>query len=129
MPNMTSDAPMIEARDIRKAFGANQVLRGVSLQLRQGEVVAVIGPSGSGKSTLINLLVPGATVLTGEISQALNSGKHTTTSTALYWVDAERTTALIDSPGFQEFGLQHIAPMQLAGCMPDIAAHATQCKF
>jgi ribosome biogenesis GTPase len=41
----------------------------------------VLGPSGSGKSTLINLLVPGATVLTGEISQALNSGKHTTTST------------------------------------------------
>ena len=53
MPNMTSDAPMIEARDIRKAFGANQVLRGVSLQLRQGAVVAVIGPSGSGKSTFM----------------------------------------------------------------------------
>ena len=46
-----------------------------------------------------------------------------------YWVDSARTTALIDSPGFQEFGLQHIAPMQLASCMPDIAAHATDCKF
>ncbi|MCZ8095432.1 MAG: ribosome small subunit-dependent GTPase A, partial [Acidovorax sp.] len=45
------------------------------------------------------------------------------------WVDAERTTALIDSPGFQEFGLHHIAPMQLASCMPDIAAHATDCRF
>ena len=73
--------------------------------------------------------MPGATVLTGEISQALNSGKHTTTSTNWYWVDSARTTALIDSPGFQEFGLQHIAPMQLASCMPDIAAHATDCKF
>jgi ribosome biogenesis GTPase len=44
-------------------------------------------------------------------------------------VDSARTTALIDSPGFQEFGLQHIAPMQLASFMPDIAAHATACKF
>jgi ribosome biogenesis GTPase len=94
-----------------------------------GKTTLVLGPSGAGKSTLINLLVPGALVVTGEISQALNSGKHTTTSTALYWVDKERTTALIDSPGFQEFGLNHIEPMQLAGCMPDFKAHLGNCKF
>ncbi len=106
-----------------------EVDRTLLMQHLQGKTTLVLGPSGSGKSTLINLLVPGASVLTGEISQALNSGKHTTTSTTWYWVDAARTTALIDSPGFQEFGLQHIAPMQLASCMPDIAAHATDCKF
>jgi ribosome biogenesis GTPase len=89
----------------------------------------VLGPSGSGKSTLTNLLVPGATVLTQEISQALNSGKHTTTSTTWYWIDEARTTGLIDSPGFQEFGLNHIQPMQLAKLMPDIAEHANDCKF
>ena len=89
----------------------------------------VLGPSGSGKSTLINRLVPQAEVLTGEISHALNSGKHTTTSTTWYWVDEQRRTALIDSPGFQEFGLQHLAATQLSGCMPDIAAHASHCKF
>jgi ribosome biogenesis GTPase len=89
----------------------------------------VLGPSGAGKSTLINLLVPGALALTGAISQALNSGKHTTTSTTWYWVDTARTTALIDSPGFQEFGLHHIDPMQLAHLMPDIAEHASACKF
>lgn len=94
-----------------------------------GKTTLVLGPSGAGKSTLINLLVPGALVVTGEISQALNSGKHTTTSTALYWVDKERTTALIDSPGFQEFGLNHIEPMQLAGCMPDFRAHLGNCRF
>ena len=68
-------------------------------------------------------------MLTAEISQALNSGKHTTTSTTLYWVDAARTTALIDSPGFQEFGLHHIEPMHLSTLMPDIKAHAQNCKF
>ena len=69
------------------------------MALLKGKKTLVLGPSGSGKSSLTNLLIPAAKVLTAEISQALNSGKHTTTSTTLYWVDAERTTALIDSPG------------------------------
>jgi ribosome biogenesis GTPase / thiamine phosphate phosphatase len=104
-----------------------------------GKTTLVLGPSGSGKSTLINLLAPGARVVTNEISQALNSGKHTTTSTTLYWVgdavtpassaQATARTALIDSPGFQEFGLHHVEPTQLAKLMPDIAAHLGQCKF
>lgn len=98
-------------------------------KLLKHKTTLILGPSGSGKSTLINLLVPGATVITGEISQALNSGKHTTTSTSLYWMDAERKTALLDSPGFQEFGLHHIEPMSLAKWMPDIANHAHHCKF
>ncbi len=94
-----------------------------------GKTTLVLGPSGAGKSTLINRLVPGAAALTGEISQALNSGKHTTTSTSLYWTDAARTTAIIDSPGFQEFGLHHIDPMQLAACMPDLRPHVAECRF
>lgn len=97
--------------------------------LLQGKATLVLGPSGAGKSTLINLLVPGATALTQEISQALRSGKHTTTSTTWYWTDAAHSTAVIDSPGFQEFGLQQIAPRRLAELMPDIAAHADQCRF
>jgi len=99
------------------------------MALLHGKKTLVLGPSGAGKSSLTNLLVPGARVLTAEISQALNSGKHTTTSTTLYWVDEARTTALIDSPGFQEFGLHHIEPMQLANYMPDFKAHAQDCKF
>jgi len=97
--------------------------------LLTGKTTLVLGPSGAGKSTLINRLIPNAQVLTNEISTALNSGKHTTTSTSLYWVDRESKTAVIDSPGFQEFGLNHIDPMHLAGLMPDIKAHASHCKF
>lgn len=99
------------------------------LKHMQGKTTLVLGPSGAGKSTLVNLLVPQAKALTGEISQALNSGKHTTTATTWYWVDAGRATALIDSPGFQEFGLHHIDRMQLAALMPDLKPHVAQCKF
>ncbi len=95
----------------------------------QGKKTLVLGPSGSGKSTLINCLLPDAGVLTNSISTALNSGKHTTTSTTLYWLDAARSTGVMDSPGFQEFGLAHIAPQDLASWMPDIRAHALDCKF
>lgn len=102
-------------------------------QALRGHHTLVLGPSGSGKSTLINRLLPEARVETGEISQALNSGKHTTTSTRWYWVDAldgeDRRGALIDSPGFQEFGLHHIEPARLAQCMPDMRQYLGQCKF
>ena len=97
--------------------------------LLAGRTTLVLGPSGMGKSTLINLLVPDATAQVGEISQALNTGRHTTTSTTWYWLDAERSGALIDSPGFQEFGLRQIAPQDLAGLMPDFAAALGHCRF
>jgi ribosome biogenesis GTPase len=95
-----------------------------------GRATLVLGPSGMGKSTLINLLVPQASASVGEISIALNSGRHTTTTTTWYWLgDRSTGTAIIDSPGFQEFGLRHIAATDLARLMPDIAAHLGHCRF
>jgi len=95
----------------------------------RGRITLVIGPSGAGKSTLINLLAPDAQAQVGEISRALNSGRHTTTSTQWYWLDAPRSAALIDTPGFQEFGLRQIDAQQLAVLMPDLRAAATDCRF
>jgi len=103
--------------------------RAMLLEHLRGKTTLVLGPSGAGKSTLINLLAQGATALTGEISQALRAGKHTTTSTTWYWIDDDKSGALIDSPGFQEFGLRHIEPMRLARYMPDLKPHADHCRF
>lgn len=47
---------MIEAKNIHKSYGSLQVLKGVSCQIKQGEIVSVVGPSGAGKSTLLHIL-------------------------------------------------------------------------
>jgi len=106
-----------------------QVALNTLAPLLAGRVTLVLGPSGTGKSTLINLVVPQAAAQVGEISQALHTGRHTTTSTKWYWLNKSRQEALIDSPGFQEFGLRQIAPEKLAGLMPDFEKHLGQCRF
>ena len=47
---------MVDARSVRKSYGTNQVLNGISLTVEQGEVLCIIGPSGSGKSTFLRCL-------------------------------------------------------------------------
>jgi lipoprotein-releasing system ATP-binding protein len=47
---------MIELNNITKSFGTLQVLRGINLQINQGEVVAIVGPSGAGKTTLLQIM-------------------------------------------------------------------------
>lgn len=103
--------------------------RAVLAPLLAAKATLVLGPSGTGKSTLINLLVPDAGAQIGEVSRALNSGRHTTTTTQWYWVDAARRTALIDSPGFQEFGLRQIDAAALPRLMPDFREPSTHCRF
>lgn len=52
----TPDQPMVSLKDVHKAFGELEVLKGVSLDVMKGEVICIIGPSGSGKSTLIRCI-------------------------------------------------------------------------
>lgn len=97
------------------------------LPLLRGQSTILIGQSGMGKSSLINLLVPDADLATREISAALDSGKHTTTFTRLFRIDED--TAVIDSPGFQEFGLYHLTEGMLERAFPEFAPHLGQCRF
>ena len=55
---MTVETPfsIVDIRQLRKRYGDNEVLKGVDLDVRRGEVIAIIGKSGSGKSTLLRCI-------------------------------------------------------------------------
>lgn len=97
------------------------------LQHLHGHTTLLIGQSGMGKSTLVNALCPHADAATGEYSEALDSGRHTTTHTRLHRLDA--TTALIDSPGLQEFALQQLDEDALARAFVEFRPYLGECRF
>lgn len=95
--------------------------------LLNGQISLLAGQSGVGKSTLLNALVPLAQQTTAEISDALDSGRHTTTHVRLFHFDAD--SSIIDSPGFQEFGLQQLDEESLARGFIEFHPFLGQCKF
>ena len=92
-----------------------------------GRSSLLIGQSGMGKSTLLNLLVPTAQARTREHSEHLDLGKQTTT--AARWFRLPGGGALVDTPGFQEFGLAHLSAEQLVAGFPEFRPHLNQCRF
>jgi ribosome biogenesis GTPase len=95
--------------------------------LLAGQSSILIGQSGMGKSSIVNLLIPDADIAVREISEALDTGKHTTTFTRLYRLPGGGN--LIDSPGFQEFGLYHLSEGMLERAFVDFKPYLGGCKY
>jgi ribosome biogenesis GTPase / thiamine phosphate phosphatase len=104
------------------------------------KTTVIMGQSGMGKSSLLNALVPGFNAMTREISDALQTGKHTTTAGQVVQFHRRATAAtqddstgwLIDTPGFQLFGLHHLSESQMALGFPEWRAihdHDGRCKY
>ena len=103
--------------------------RARSLLIREvaGRKSLMVGQSGMGKSTLLNLLIPDAHARTQEFSERLNAGKQTTTASR--WFASADDTALVDSAGFEEFGLTHLSFDQIAATFPEFQPLLGQCRF
>ncbi len=98
--------------------------------LLAGRVSVLVGQSGMGKSTLLNGVLPDAQARTAEVSVALAAGRHTTTHTRWYKLDAARGGgAIVDSPGLQEFGLHHLEPADIAAAYVEFRPFLGQCRF
>lgn len=106
-----------------------EATRAALLPWLSGRTTLLLGQSGMGKSTLINVLVPDAQLRTQEISEALASGRHTTTFTRLFPLPGDPHGCIIDSPGFQTFGLDHLSESERTHAMPEFRPLLGQCRF
>lgn len=97
------------------------------LPLLEGKITLFCGNSGVGKSTLLNKIVPGAELRTAEISDAHNTGMHTTTFSEMLslgdggWV--------IDTPGIKGFGTFNMEPEEICGYFKEIFRFSKDCRF
>jgi ribosome biogenesis GTPase / thiamine phosphate phosphatase len=126
-------AQALEALELYRALGYQVVALsakrdpGPLVPCLKGKTSVLVGQSGMGKSTIINGLLPEAAVRVAEISAALDSGRHTTTHTRLYHLDA--ASHVIDSPGLQLFGLHHLDEQALAQAFVEFRPWLGQCRF
>ena len=99
-------------------------------QLLSGKLTAFTGNTGVGKSSMLNRLCPALSLATGEVSEKLGRGRHTTRHVELYKLDDD--TYVADTPGFSSFDTDQmdvILKENLQYAFPDFAPYAGDCQF
>ena len=113
-----------ECREISAATGEG--VEGLH-KLLKGKITLLSGNSGVGKSTLINKILPEANLRTAEISDAHNTGMHTTTFSEM--LELPEGGYIIDTPGIKGFGTFDMEPEELTSYFREIFHFSKDCKF
>lgn len=92
-----------------------------------GKTTTLAGPSGAGKSSLINRLSPHIHMETGEISQKIERGRHTTRHSEIIALGQE--TYIMDTPGFTSLAIPDMTKEELGGYYPEFREYEPFCKF
>lgn len=112
----------VMACSVRKGTGLDEVKRALA-----GKLAVIAGQSGVGKSSLLNGIIPGASLLTGEVSDRLGRGRHTTRHVEL--IAHPEGGFIADTPGFSQLDFSGIEAEELSACFPEMARLAGACKF
>jgi len=95
--------------------------------LLKGKTTVLAGPSGVGKSSLINLIKPEANIKTGEVSEKIKRGRHTTRHSELICVDMD--TYVMDTPGFSSLYIDEIEREELKEYFNEFKEYENMCRF
>ena len=93
----------------------------------KGKTTTVAGPSGVGKSTIVNLLTEGQSMETGEVSEKIGRGKHTTRHSELLYIGED--SYIMDTPGFSSLFVPKVEAVDLYTLFPEFIEPAANCRF
>ncbi len=91
------------------------------------KITLLAGHSGVGKSTWLNLLIPNSGQKTGEISEAHQKGKHTTTFAEMFFINEQ--TGIIDTPGIKDFGIVETEKSEVQNGFKEFIKYRQFCRF
>ena len=117
----------ISAKELEEERGERKEERGKLEELLKDKITLFSGNSGVGKSTLLNKLIPGVELRTAEISDAHNTGMHTTTFSEMLRLPFGGWA--IDTPGIKGFGTFDMEPEELSGYFREIFHFSKDCRF